>query len=348
MRVSVFSSNSFPILSTNFFKVWYIHTHTPTQTCDIMFLGLTFWKGPDSTGVLMASTLWPTSSFPKNWSRSTPTLLSTSEKTPICPRGKYPSLWKRQPLSTNVAPARPRALPNRRRSDNRAKRLLWQIWLWPSRLVKRQKLRSQKQQIKQHRRRTVWWNRMQCVVKWPHHICSIKWLPPSFWSGRPNGGKQYSSVLLWDFKYTSFLMLSTGQGWLCNGSNEGATFVYRGAFRNTTESPLGLLSVECDSGCGSHSWLGEERWTTQINPRRGPKQTRWKWDSKYINLCSFLDMASCTQPICCQQTCSFIKSAPPPPQKKKLLLSVHPTPQWVCVSVPSIFYAHFIDWYSCF
>lgn len=139
------------------------------------FLDLTSWKGPDSTGALTASTLWPMSSFPKSWSLSTPTSLSTLEKTHVFPWVKYPSIWKRL-LFTNVAPARPNPQPNRRRGK-RAKGLRRQIWLLSSRGVKRQNLPIS-HQINQHRRRRVWWNRMMGTIKGLHHICSIKWLPP--------------------------------------------------------------------------------------------------------------------------------------------------------------------------
>ena len=168
-----------------------------TQTCCIMFVftDLTFWKGPDSTGALTASTLWPTSSFPRSWSLSTPTSPSTLEKTPVCPRGNYPSSWKQRTQSTNVAPARP---GTNRRIGKRPKGLWRQTWLWSSLLVTRQNLLGRRGQMRQHRRRQVWWNRMRWITKRRHHICSIKWL-------RPFAGEHCRSALLWDIKYTSCL-----------------------------------------------------------------------------------------------------------------------------------------------
>lgn len=162
-----------------------------------IFLDLTFWKGPDSTGALTASTLWPTSSFLKSWNLSTPTSPSTLEKTLVCLRGKHPSIWKQQAQSSSVAPASLEA-PSNRRWGKTAKGLWQLIWLWSSQLVKRQNLSSQRQPIKQHRRRQVWWNRV-------NHICSIKWFPHSFWSERQNEEKQCRSAVLWDIKYTNFM-----------------------------------------------------------------------------------------------------------------------------------------------
>lgn len=161
---------------------------------------------------------------------------------------------------------------------------------------------------------------MKCIITGLHLICSIKWLLLSLWSERKkNGGKQsVDQFCCWTEPYTSFPCQCRFK--LKQWSKRRSHFVYKGAFRKTTESPLlGLSSTECDSGGDWYesvvtniTRLGptEERRTPQSYPSRVAKQTKWKRGSKYINLCSSPDIASCKQPICCQQTCSFIQSAP--------------------------------------
>lgn len=116
-----------------------------------VFLDLTFWKEPDSTGAPMASTHWPTSCFLRSWSPSTPTSLSTSERTPISPKEKLPSLWKQQRLSTNTVWATREAQASRTRHWE-AKSLWRLIWL---NLVQKQNLCIRRLQIKQHTTRQV-------------------------------------------------------------------------------------------------------------------------------------------------------------------------------------------------